>query len=918
MKPVKLTIEGINSFTTPQTLDFESVGRSNLFCISGKTGAGKTTVFDSIMLALYGKSTKGNLADVVNLSLMSARVVFEFFEKGARYTVDRTIKCRREKSENGVKTDRRTAVSDCILSKDGTPIAKGEDANDIIAGIVGLEASEFKNVYLLEQGEYAAFLKKTPSKQTEAVGKIFSLMRFGDVHKLAGDREREELSQKASTESTITALGDISPSKLHDEKASLQSLRAKTTTLVKEAEARKKEIAELEKARDAFLATREKQNTVNTLTAQAEGAKEKAEQAIAAAAEYESTLDLSIADRLVALREELNKLNKLNALDREYVTAVSDAKTKTAEAEKKRAEVDTANARYAELNDKCMKDVAVLRNKLDVFVSETNGLSGKSVAVIAAIGKLTGENVSASDIAEALFSVSSEKTKYDELCKKRKQVAEKLTAAESACKNKLEIIEKYASGIKTTESEISIAELKEKSTSAAYVEAQLCSHAASVRAELHAGDKCPVCGGVYNGRGGSDGGDVEKRKAEYDTAVAELKKLTDRLAECTRHCDIAKSDYDGKRTIFCELNKELADIDAAIASLDVQPDIYTRMIVALNEAKIAEHTARQSNDSIVKQGPAISALKAQSDGAEKAVAECIAKAEKYKIELGELCGKTSAEIERVKTEISNLETETQKTEARRKTLASAAEGAKAALVAIETSLAAAKAACPVDIPQFDEDVYTEKRDAIDRLIAGIAENERDIAVKDAEITMLAEKCKTLDELKNKATSHSKRADIYSTIVQMTRNKAMLNYVAAEYIADFTSTASEILGELSSGKYSMGYDNENGFVVSDYLNGGKARKTDTLSGGELFLASLSVAIAIARTQSRGNNAFFFLDEGFGTLDEDLIDVVYGALESLSKDCLVGVITHAESLISRMPFCVHIEEATDTCGSRIAEI
>ena len=153
MKPVKLIIEGINSFTEPQTLDFEAAGRSNLFCISGKTGAGKTTVFDSIMLALYGKSAKGNLADTVNLSLMSAKVTLEFIENGETYKVERIIKCRRERSESGEKTERRTAVSDCTLYKNGEPIAKGEAANDILTGIIGLDVSEFKNVYLLEQGE---------------------------------------------------------------------------------------------------------------------------------------------------------------------------------------------------------------------------------------------------------------------------------------------------------------------------------------------------------------------------------------------------------------------------------------------------------------------------------------------------------------------------------------------------------------------------------------------------------------------------------------------------------------------------------------------------------------------------------------------------------------------------------------------
>ena len=85
MKPIKLEIEGINSFTDKQELDFEAVGRNNLFCISGKTGAGKTTIFDCLMLALYGKSGKGNLADVVNLSRDRAFVALEFESGGDIY-----------------------------------------------------------------------------------------------------------------------------------------------------------------------------------------------------------------------------------------------------------------------------------------------------------------------------------------------------------------------------------------------------------------------------------------------------------------------------------------------------------------------------------------------------------------------------------------------------------------------------------------------------------------------------------------------------------------------------------------------------------------------------------------------------------------------------------------------------------------
>ena len=97
MRPIRLVIEGVNSFTDAQELDFEAVGRSNLFCICGKTGAGKTTVFDSIMLALYGRCGRGNLGEIVNLSRKTARVVFEFSEGGDVYRVERVIAKKSDK-----------------------------------------------------------------------------------------------------------------------------------------------------------------------------------------------------------------------------------------------------------------------------------------------------------------------------------------------------------------------------------------------------------------------------------------------------------------------------------------------------------------------------------------------------------------------------------------------------------------------------------------------------------------------------------------------------------------------------------------------------------------------------------------------------------------------------------------------------
>ena len=142
-------------------------------------------------------------------------------------------------------------------------------------------------------------------------------------------------------------------------------------------------------------------------------------------------------------------------------------------------------------------------------------------------------------------------------------------------------------------------------------------------------------------------------------------------------------------------------------------------------------------------------------------------------------------------------------------------------------------------------------------------------------------------------------------------------MAAEYVKDFTVTASEKLGELTGGKYSLEYEEKSGeFFVVDFLAGNERRSVKTLSGGETFLASLSLAIAISRDIARDKNFdFFFIDEGFGTLSPDALDAVTAALDTLSRDTLVGVITHRSELIERIGSIVNVIPATEETGSRI---
>nr|WP_240545983.1 SbcC/MukB-like Walker B domain-containing protein [Paenibacillus artemisiicola] len=136
-----------------------------------------------------------------------------------------------------------------------------------------------------------------------------------------------------------------------------------------------------------------------------------------------------------------------------------------------------------------------------------------------------------------------------------------------------------------------------------------------------------------------------------------------------------------------------------------------------------------------------------------------------------------------------------------------------------------------------------------------------------------------------------------------RGNAFVEYVAEEQLVQVCRAASERLGFLTKRRYALEVDSGGGFVIRDDAAGGLRRPVSTLSGGETFLASLALALALSgQIQLRGKYPlqFFFLDEGFGTLDPELLDTVITALEKLHHETLaVGVISHVPELRARLP-------------------
>jgi exonuclease SbcC len=153
-----------------------------------------------------------------------------------------------------------------------------------------------------------------------------------------------------------------------------------------------------------------------------------------------------------------------------------------------------------------------------------------------------------------------------------------------------------------------------------------------------------------------------------------------------------------------------------------------------------------------------------------------------------------------------------------------------------------------------------------------------------------------------------------------KDNSFIDYIAEERLRYVAAKASETIGVMTKFRYELQLDVEAGFIIRDNANGGAHRMVTSLSGGETFLTSLSLALALSeQIQLKGQSPleFFFLDEGFGTLDTDLLDTVIDALERLSsRDRVIGLISHVPELKSRIGRRLVVEPPTlQNNGSRV---
>lgn len=174
---------------------------------------------------------------------------------------------------------------------------------------------------------------------------------------------------------------------------------------------------------------------------------------------------------------------------------------------------------------------------------------------------------------------------------------------------------------------------------------------------------------------------------------------------------------------------------------------------------------------------------------------------------------------------------------------------------------------------------------------------------------LTEKLTRSQNLQKELEALELRRENLKELAGLFRGSGFVDYVSTIYLQDLCRVANERFFKLTRNNLSLELNDQNNFIVRDFLNGGRTRLLKTLSGGQTFQAALCLALAMAeniKSLNEADQSFFFLDEGFGALDRESLRIVFDTLKSLRRENrIVGIISHVEELQQEIELYLSVE-------------
>ena len=396
MRPEKLVMENFGPFSGRAELDFSKL--EEIFLITGKTGAGKTTIFDAICFALYGRVPGSRGDHPARLRSDHAReggeegecvVSLEFSLGEKRYLAERSPRQERKKKrgEGTVSMEETLVLCETTGGAKTNLISKKSEGDAKLKELLGLEAEEFFKIVLLPQGEFAEFLKENTSERQKVLGKLFPVEKAARVKELARKKANEA---GAMAEGAARVLADLS------QKASAGSYEKV------HAEA----AAALEAAGERSLALEKEEALLNSILSLRRNERDAEERLGASRKQLEESVreeaSVNGKNTVLARSRMARPLEQfLRGLESaELAAGAAEAALVTAGEEKDKAEKEAAEAERANSGTPALEnEILALREKRPALLEMRN----EEEALRAAEGKLTEQEELIKDLSRKIL-----------------------------------------------------------------------------------------------------------------------------------------------------------------------------------------------------------------------------------------------------------------------------------------------------------------------------------------------------------------------------------------------------------------------------------------------------------------------------------------------------------------------------------
>ena len=853
MKPIYLEFCGINSFSEKTEIDFRALLSGGVFGIFGDTGSGKSTILDCIHLALYGQIERSNGGDFIHYGADSAYVAFDFeiVADGTR----RTFRVRRERRRKN-----NTAKAQLYEQKDGAWLALADgtrEVNDALEKIIGLTFADFKTCIALPQGDFAALVKSTPSERIKLVSRLFDLEKYGE-------RLFKAVSEKFyAAESEVKVIqGQMGLG----EEGNDESIAAKEREIAQGKAALQESAAALERAETLCQAAREAQREKRAFD--------------------------ELQKNLLALEQELPQMERVR-LQTERLAGAKAVRREYDALQENRKEYEKANRKAAIAAENAKRAEIAFINAQKAF--QNADYDGNAVKMTVALERVKGAQKDILAEKEALQKYEECATEFKRLGKENPYADfDAVKADKEKALSELGKDNSLLDYLKRNVKDVLLVD--------AYGEFRADLRALAQKHPTAAEDIAPLLE-KYTLTASGRTLDVGLLNAEFK-AIEQKKRL---LQEELQRIAVQKSDYEisenrraalkEQGTRYHEQYNALHEKNEEVRTLGTQAEIEKRLRDLAAEKKTAQDKAdgaQRAWNGYLAERQAQTALAQRCKEAEKGLSDALQTAleeggfvtaeeglallEKLDERATERCKEFFERYAVVKAKYA---------EADKEKFAGFDEGAEARALAQKQAIAQAH----TELTRRLAALETE----LDNLLA-IRERNR----------LLAERLR----------EKQKRMDLCEELRNLLKSNRFLGFIASEYLQEICISASGQLQKLTGGRYFLRYEDD--FKVGDNLDGGNFRAVRTLSGGETFLVSLSLALSLSQAicqKSMRPIEFFFLDEGFGTLDDKLVNVVMDVLGRLSKDFAVGLISHVEELKHRIDNKILVSGATESHGSRV---